>query len=188
MTNDTNILLKRHLFTIRDYHLMAESGVIPPDSRVELLHGEIIEMSPINSQHAGTVKQLNRLLSKLLDENYILSIQDPIEISHSSEPEPDLAILKYRADIYTTSNPKPKDVLLIIEVADSSLEKDREIKLPLYSAAGIPQTWIVNLQDQQVEVYTQPTEQGYSNRHIYRKGDILDNDLIPELAIDNIFL
>lgn len=167
---------------------MGETGIIAPGCRVELINGEIIEMSPIKSPHAGTVKLLNRLLGKLLGDDVVISVQDPVELGIYSEPEPDLAILKYREDLYIHSHPQPSDVLLIIEVADSSLEKDREIKLPLYAAAGIGETWIVNLRDQQIEVSTEPTSKGYSNNHIYRKGDTIEYGLIPVLAVSKVFI
>jgi len=188
MTKETKIPLKKYHFTVEEYHRMGEAGIIAPGRRVELIRGEIIEMSPINSLHAGTVKLLNRLLSPLLGEDYIVSVQDPVELDRYSEPEPDLAILKYRKDLYTQSHPKPSDVLLIIEVADSSLEKDREIKLPLYAAAGIEEAWTINLQDQQIEVNTEPTAKGYSNKHIYRKGDIITHSLIGKLEVDRVLI
>ena len=167
---------------------MGEAGIITPGHRVELINGEIIEMSPIKSPHAGTVNLLNRLLGKILGDNFIISAQNPVELSQNSEPEPDLAVLKYRDDLYTKSHPQPADVLLVIEVADSSLDKDREIKLPLYAAAGIEEVWIVNLQDQQIEVSTEPSDQGYSNCHIYRKGDTIQHDLIGALAVSDVLI
>lgn len=188
MTKETNIPVKRYYFNVEEYHLMGEVGIIAPGSRVELINGEIIEMSPIRSPHSGTVNLLNRLFGKILGDDFIVSTQNPVELNHNSEPEPDLAILKYQNDLYTKSHPKPIDVVLIVEVADTSLEKDREIKLPLYAAAGIAEAWIVNLQDQQIEVSTQPSEKGYSNRHIYRIGDTIQHELIGKLAVSEVLI
>ncbi len=189
MTTDTKIPLQKLHFTVDQYHRMGETGIIPADARVELINGEIIKMSPINSLHAGTVKNLNRLFSKLLHNDFIVSIQDPVELNKLSEPEPDLAILKFREDIYTQNNPKPSDVLLIVEVADSSLENDRSVKLPLYAQAGIPETWIVNLQDQQIEVSTEPSEKGYANVHIYRPGDKIEHPLLNiAIVVNDVFV
>ncbi|GJM33927.1 MAG: hypothetical protein DHS20C18_29280 [Saprospiraceae bacterium] len=111
-----------------------------------------------------------------------------IELNQSSEPEPDLAILKYCDDLYTKSHPKPSDVLLIIEVADTFLEKDRAIKLPLYAAAEIREVWIINLEEQQIEVSTEPGEKGFSNLHIYRKGEIVEHALIGELIVSEVLI
>ncbi|GJM33162.1 MAG: hypothetical protein DHS20C18_21630 [Saprospiraceae bacterium] len=129
-----------------------------------------------------------KLLSEILDNDVIISVQDPVELNQYSEPEPDLAILKYRDDLYTKSHPKPADVLLVIEVADTSLEKDRAIKLPLYAAAGIREVWIINLEEQQIEVSTEPGEKGYSNLHIYRKGEIVEHALIGELNVSEVLI
>lgn len=127
-------------------------------------------------------------MSRLLGDDLILSTQDPVELDHHSEPEPDLAILKYRSDLYTQSHPKASDVSLIIEVADSTLEKDQKIKLPLYAAAAIQEVWIINLQDQQIEVSTEPSKEGYRNCHIYRSRDSIQNDLIGELAVSEVLI
>ncbi|MBX2873051.1 MAG: Uma2 family endonuclease [Saprospiraceae bacterium] len=188
MTRDTQVPIKRYYFNVEEFRQMGEAGIIAPGHRVELINGEIIEKSPINSLHAGTVKNLNRLLSRLLGEDAILSVQDTVELNQHSEPEPDLAILRYRKDLYTQAHPKPEDVFLIIEVADSTLEKDQKIKLPLYAATGIEEVWIINLQDNQVEVSTEPSDLGYRNCHIYRKGDAISNHLIGELAVSDVLI
>ncbi len=188
MTRDTQVPIKRYYFNVEEFRQMGEAGIIAPGHRVELIKGEIIEMSPINSLHAGTVKNLNRLLSRILGEDTILSVQDPVELNQHSEPEPDLAILRYRKDLYTQAHPKPEDILIIIEVSDSTLEKDQKIKLPLYAATGIEEVWIINLQDKQLEVSTEPSEQGYRNCHIYRAGDIIRHNSIGELAVSDILI
>lgn len=171
-----------------EYHRMGEAGIIPAGRRVELINGEIIEMSPINSPHAGTVKLLNQLLGKILEEKAVIGIQDPVVLDEHSEPEPDLTILKFREDFYTNAHPETDDVLFLIEVADSSVRDDRREKIPLYAAAGIPEVWIVSLPDRQIEIYTQPANDGYSQINIYRKGDVIEASLIEALPVDHILI
>lgn len=188
MTKETNIPVKKYYFNVEEYHLMGEVGILGSETRVELINGEVIEMDPVKSPHSGTVMLLNRLLGKKLGDDFIISIHHPVELNRNSEPEPDLMILNHREDFFTKSHPQPADVILLIEVADSTLEKDRKIKLPLYAAAGITETWIVNLQDQQIEVSTEPSEKGYSNCHIYRKGDTILHELLEEVAVSEVLV
>lgn len=186
MDLETEIVLKRYRFSVEAYHRMVEEGLFPSDVRVELLNGEIIEMTPINSPHAGTVKRLNHLLGVYFRQDIILSIQDPVMLNDFSEPEPDIAVLKFRPDYYTESHPTADEVMLVVEVADSSLKKDRVIKLPLYAAAGIREAWIVNLEDRVVEVYTQPSADGYSNIRIFRKGEPIETEAVSGLSVDEL--
>lgn len=181
-----DLILKRFRFSREDYHLLEKVGLLTEDSPVELINGEIIEMSPINSLHAGTVKRLLRFLSNALTDQYLIGAQDPIDLGEYSEPEPDLSILKYREDTYINSHPGATDILLLIEVADSSLEKDRTVKLPLYAQADIPETWIVNLQDKQIEVYGGPKDGTYHKQSIYQMGDILTHELIGEMPVKDM--
>ncbi len=175
------IQLTKKLITTDVYQKMIDAGIFGEDDRIELINGEIIEMSPINHNHAGHVKRINHLFHKLPGFNFIISIQDPIKISNTSEPEPDIAILKPSPDFYTTSHPTPKDILLIIEVADSSLEYDREVKLPIYANAGIPEYWIVNLQDARIEVYKKPGKDDYKLRELFYESD---NIQLSELGLE----
>jgi len=138
------VTLQRRLFTSEEYHKMAEAGILP-ERGVELLHGEIIDMSPIGSQHAAVVDRLTRLLSRRLPEDYILRVQSPIRTDEQSEPEPDLSILSYREDFYAGGLPTPEDVWLLIEVSGRSLAYDREVKIPHYAESGIPECWLVDL-------------------------------------------
>jgi len=161
----------KHRFTVKEYYRMAETGVLRPDARVELLNGEIIDMSPIGSSHAGTVKRFIRIFTKLAQERWQVSAQDPLHLDEHSEPEPDFMLLKPSADDYTSHHPQPEDVFLLVEVADASLDYDREQKLPVYGRAGIPEVWIVNLRDQSIEVYREPHFTGYGSKTILRAGD-----------------
>ena len=152
---------------------MGEAGILQ-EKGIELINGEIIEMSPIGSQQVSCVNKLNALLNTLLGKNAIVSVQNPIITSDLSEPEPDISILVYREDYYAEEIPKSKDVLLVIEVADTSVEYDREIKLPQYAESGIPEFWLVNLKNNVIEVYWQPTGYDYKSRELMRYGDVLE--------------
>ncbi|MCB0630993.1 MAG: Uma2 family endonuclease [Saprospiraceae bacterium] len=181
-------LVKKYRFTVDEYHQMGTAGIFQHGERVELIQGEIFEMSPINSPHAGTIKLLNRMFTALLGNQFIIGIQDPIQLDKYSEPEPDLCVLTFREDMYIKSHPQSHETLLVVEVADSSLAKDREVKAPLYAAAGIPEMWIINLSEQQIEVYTQPAQEGYSQIHIYRKNEVIKTGLIKGLNVNEVFL
>ncbi len=176
-TATTEAILPLHLFNTEAYHRMGEAGLLD-GQRVELLEGRIIDMSPIKPKHAGVVAFFIHYLSRQLSEDYIVNAQNPIALSDWSEPEPDVSILRYRADFYKRSHPQPEDIHLLIEVADTSLEKDQKVKLPLYAAAGIPEVWIVNLPQQQLEQYTEPAADGYRSIRIYRAGDRLEQEWI----------
>jgi len=167
------VQVERQRFTVEDYYKMAEAGILKPEDRVELINGEIIKMSLIKSQHAGHVTRLNTVLSKILGDLAIISVQNPIRIDNFSEPEPDIALLKLASHFYIESHPEPKDVFLLIEVADSTLRYDQKVKLALYARAGIPEVWIVNLQAHCVEVYRQPESGSYQSKQIISpQGDL----------------
>jgi Uma2 family endonuclease len=184
-TTIADTALPLHLFTVEEYHRMAEAGLFE-GQRVELIYGKIVDMSPSKSDHAGIVKRIHNIFREILDKNHIISVQAPIHIDDRSEPEPDIAILQYREDYYTQSHPTPKETLLVIEVANSSLEKDQKVKLPLYAEAGIPEVWIVNLQDHQLEQYREPSEKGYSSIRILRSKDSVENEVIGSLEVEKV--
>lgn len=165
------VQVERQLFTVEEYYKMAEVGILKPSDRFELIKGEIYKMSPINSQHAGHVTRLNTLLNKLLADKAIISIQNPIHISNFSEPEPDIAVLKPVDHFYIERHPQPEDVLLIIEISDTSLRHDRQVKLPLYAEAGIPEVWILNLLENAIEIYSSPAHQSYQASLILKSGE-----------------
>ncbi len=160
------VQVEKQLFTVDDYYKMAESGILKPEDRVELIYGEILKMSPIYSPHASTVNILAELLITTFYKKAIITIQNPLRIDKYSEPEPDLVIAKWRMDRYRLRHPRPKDVFLVIEVSDSTLAKDRVIKLPLYAAASIPEYWIVNIPDKQIEIYRNPKGEAYEEQEI----------------------
>lgn len=153
--------LSRRRFTVDEYHRMGETGVLAPEERVELLDGEVVEMSPIGSPHAGCVMRLNRLLQQRFGDVALVSVQGPTVADEYSEPEPDLMLLRIRQDYYSSSHPTPDDILLLIEVADTSLAKDRRVKMPLYARDGVAEAWIVDLVHQRLLVYREPEATGY---------------------------
>ncbi len=175
-------------FTVDEYHRMGEAGIFHEDDRVELLDGEIVVMSPIGSRHAGCVKGLVSLLYQALGRSAILGVQDPVILEPYSEPEPDVAVLKPQADTYRRGHPAPSDVLLLIEVAETSIEYDRETKVPLYAQAGIPEVWLVNLPADNIEVYRKPRGDRYTDIHTAHRGERLTPPQLPTvtLRVDDI--
>ena len=173
----------KRLFTVREFHQMAEGGVFHEDDRVELLAGEVVQMTPIGARHAGCVKRLNALLSALVRGIAVVSVQDPLDLDDRSEPQPDLALLRSRSDFYADFHPRPLDVLLVIEVADTSGEYDRAVKVPLYARAGIPEVWVIDLAARAVDVYRQPSPDGYQDHRRRGGDDRLSSDRVPTLDV-----
>ncbi len=180
-------LLKR-LFTTTEYDQMIHAGILGEDDRVELLNGEIVEMSPIGSYHAAGVDRLTALFSQRLGRAVIVRVQSPIRLNERSEPQPDLAILHYRADYYARAHPEPEDVLLIVEVAESSADTDRVIKVPMYARAKIPQVLLVDLADDCVYVSSNPMPSGYAVTDRLVRGQTLSINIGGdfELTVDEI--
>ncbi len=179
----------RHVpITVEIYHLMAERGAFGPEDRVELIGGEIFDMSPVGSLHARCVKILNACLSEILRGTHIIGIQDPIVLDDESEPQPDVCVLRYREDFYKHAAPRAADVKLIIEVADSSAAFDRSVKLSRYAMAGIAEAWLIDLSNDRVEVHTQPEQDHYGSVIIYERGDNVVSETIPaiDLSVDGI--
>lgn len=175
--------LQRRRFTADEYHRMAEAGVLRHDDRVELVDGEIVEMTPIGSRHAACVDRLMVLLQRCAEGRGSLRVQGPIRLDAHSEPQPDLSVLRSRADFYASAHPAPGDVLLVVEVADASFRYDRDIKVGLYAHAGIPETWLVDLQNERVDVFTHPAPQGYRSSRQIRRGDRLTSQALPAASL-----
>ena len=174
----------RRLFTVRDFYQMAEAGIFRDDDRVELLAGEVVEMTPIGSRHAACVDRLHRMLhDRLVESSVIVRVQNPIRLEEHSEPQPDLAVIRFRSDFYRDAHPGPGDVLLVIEVADTSADVDREVKVPLYAQAGIPEVWVVDLAARAVDVYREASPQGYRHHRRMGPGDGLSPDQLPSLQV-----
>jgi Uma2 family endonuclease len=172
-----------HRFTTQEYHRMAETGVLPPEARVELLDGEIFDMSPIGPTHGAVTKRLNQFFTRLGANRWLVSVQDPVHLSAHSEPQPDIMLLRPAADFYTRRHPEPKDVFLLIEVAETSLEYDRTKKLPAYARGLIPEVWIVNLEDAVLEVYREPNPTGYSSAKVLRGADSAQLLHFPDVTL-----
>lgn len=174
------VAVTKRRFTIREYQKMGESGILGEDDRIELIAGEIVEMSPIGSQHAGHVARVQDAVSRAVARQAIVWVQNPVDLDDYSEPEPDLTLLRPRDDFYASQHPRPADVLLVIEVSDSSARYDREVKLPLYAHAGIPEVWILDLAvADHIDMYRQPTANGYRGALRAERGDTVD---LPGLA------
>ena len=169
--------------TVAMYHILGEQGVFGPDDRVELIDGEIYEMSPTGSLHSRCVKFLNAFFAAHFAGKLIVSVQDPIILDDRSEPEPDLALLRFREDFYKDELPQANDVVLVVEVADSTFEFDRTKKLPRYAAAGIPEFWLVDLEHDRVEVHFAPNGDLYSKAGLYIRGEKVASESIPNLSI-----
>jgi Uma2 family endonuclease len=175
----------RRLFTTDDYHAMVESGILPADDRVELIEGEIWQMSPIGPPHASRVARLDSLLQRRLAEGMaIVSVQSPIHLDDRSEPQPDLSLLRFRDDFYASGLATPSDILLVVEVSDTTTHHDRKIKMNLYARHGIPEAWLCNLPRAVVEVYRAPSPEGYGEILTFRRGDRIAPLAFPDLQID----
>jgi Uma2 family endonuclease len=177
------IQIARRQFNVTEYYRMIEAGILSEQDRVELLDGEIIEMSPIGSRHAACVDRLNHILSRLVGRDVIVRVQNPIRLDNFSEPQPDIALLRSRQDFYAHAHPTPEDVLLVIEVADTSAELDRTIKLPLYAEALIPEAWLVKLQDESIEIFSQPADGSYKQSQVRRRGEHAISSTVQNLAL-----
>lgn len=152
----------RHAYSVDDYYRMAEAGILRPGDRVELIEGEIIDMVPIGSRHAAAVTRIGNTLMCSVGREAIVAIQNPVRLSHYSEPQPDIALLRPRDDFYAAVHPGPGDVLLLVEVADSTLRFDRDTKLPLYARHGIPEVWLVDIENAQFTIHRDPQTHGYA--------------------------
>ena len=176
--------LAKHWISVDEYERMGRAGIFGDNARLELLEGEIYEMSPIGSPHAACVKFLGALLNRLFNGKFIVSTQDPIRLNDFSEPQPDIALLRWRDDFYRHAHPTPDDVLLVIEVADSTVETDRSYKMPLYAQAGIAEAWLVNLPEEQVELFAAPANGVYQISRIFKRGEVVQSQKIKDLAIN----
>jgi Uma2 family endonuclease len=177
------LLVARHLFTVDEYHRMGTACVFGETERVELIEGEIVEMTPIGSRHAGHVNRLNDLLTAAVGRMAIVAVQNPLRLGSRSEPQPDLLLLRRRADYYASAHPEPPDVLLLVEVADTSLDYDRLVKIPLYARAAIPEVWLLDLEALSLLVHRDPGSEGYRDVRSARRGERLALGSLPGFAV-----
>ena len=171
----------RRLLTVDEYHRMGEAGVFTEDDRVELIEGELVALVPIGSEHVAATNALNRLLVLAVGDRGIVSVQSPVRLTQRSEPQPDFAVLKPRD--YRTTLPRPEDTMLAVEVANTSLDYDRTVKLVLYASSGIPEMWIVNLAAGKVEVYRSPAGDQYASVTRAGRSDELTMEALPDVRI-----
>ena len=169
----------RRPFSIAEYEQMVETGIFDEDDRLELIEGDIVAMSPIGTPHAACVRRLTRVLSRMLGERCQISVQCPMAIPDWSEPNPDVALLAPRADDYASAHPLPRHVRVLIEVADTSLAYDTNVKAPLYAKAGIREYWIVDLNAKQIVVYTRPRAGRFASVASYGLGDRFTSRRVP---------
>ena len=170
-------------FTVEEYHRMAAAGVLHEDDRVELLDGQIVVMTPIGSRHAAAVRRLEHIFHAAVGHGAIVSVQNPIEIGDYWEPHPDVCLLRRRDDFYADAHPRAEDVLLVIEVADTSAQDDRERKLPEYARGGILEAWLVDLEHDAIEVHREPAPAGYRAVEVLKRSVTLVPLLFPTAAI-----
>ena len=171
-----SIQLARRLIHADEYYKMAEAGILTEKDHVELIHGEIIEMSPIGNKHASIVLRLTNVLKDIVGNAALINVQNPIRINDLNEPEPDLTILKPKGDYYASAHPISNDVFIVVEVADTTYEYDRQIKLPLYAQAEISEYWLVNSSKNEIEVYRLPAKGAYKKMEIFYPEDLLKLD------------
>jgi Uma2 family endonuclease len=178
------VMPKRYRFTVDEYERLAEIGVPAHCDRVELLDGEIVEMAPIGTRHASVVARVSSVLAERLRKRAILWAQNPIQLrSVRSVPQPDIVLLYPRPDFYASVRPGPEDVLLLIEVMDTSAQSDRRVKLPLYARAGITETWLLDLTTARVEAFRGPAAGGYTEARVLVRGDDLAPTALPDLRV-----
>jgi Uma2 family endonuclease len=180
--------VKRYRFTVDQYHRMGKAGIFHPECRVELVNGEIFEMSPIDPWHAGVVNWLTHRFITGLGGRAIVPVQNPTTVDPRSEPQPDLMLVKPREDFYRTAHPIPEDALLVIEVANTSLPHDRRRKLPLYARTGVAEVWIVNRRADAVDIFRDPSPAGYRDQLRRGRGEHVAPLAFPDLrlSVDDI--
>ena len=182
--DDAAVPPTRHRLDVDEYYRMSDTGIFGEDDRIELIDGDLIDMAPIGQGHAAMVSGLAEALFVACAGRAIVWPQNPVRLDRSSEPQPDLAVLRRRADFYATGErPGPADVLLLVEVADSSLSFDRKVKLPLYARAGIAELWIVDLKRRVLDAYRKPVANGYQETTTLQPGGLLALAIAPEIIV-----
>ena len=190
MREAMTLKLKTRRFTVGDYHRMAEAGILSEDDRVELIEGEIIETAPIGGRHVGLVHRLTHLFVRRFGDAAVVSVQNPVRLNDRTEPQPDLMLLHHRADFYAAVGlPTSEDVLLLVEVADTTAEVDRRVKIPLYARSGIGEVWLVDVEREVITVYRDPAPDSYHTSWTAQRGGSLAPLAFPgrEIAATDIF-
>jgi len=162
MSSTAEDLIHRHRYQVEDYYRMAETGILAPDARVELIDGEILDMPPIGAGHASIVTDLQNLLIAAVADRAIVRVQNPVRLDRTNEPQPDIALVRPPSRQYRKRHPGPEDILLLIEIADTSLRYDRDLKIPLYARFGIPEVWLLDLTAKTLTCFSHPDDSVYA--------------------------
>ena len=174
----------RRRFTVAEYYALAEIGILAENDRVELLDGDLIVMPPIGDWHAASVKFFNNTMLPPLQSRAMIAVQDPVRLDEHSEPQPDVMLLRWRDDFYGGGHPGPADVLLLIEVSDTTVEYDRNAKLPRYARSGIPEVWIVNRPARRIEGYSEPSGDAYTTVRYAGPGETIAPQAFPDIVLE----
>lgn len=178
------VMRKRRRFTLEEYHRMGETGILDEDERVELIEGEVVEMTPIGRAHASVVARITRLFGTHFGERVIVWVQNPLALpAQVSEFQPDIALLRSRADFYRGKRVEPDDALLVVEVMDSSVAHDRRVKLPIYAQAGVPEVWLLDVNQNTVEMHREPTAAGYRERRLVDRAGAIAPLAFPDVVL-----
>jgi Uma2 family endonuclease len=177
------VKLSRRRFTVTEYHRMAQAGILGEDDRIELIEGEIIEMSPIGTWHAGISIRLNELFMRTFGNDALVSVQNPIQLSDDTEPQPDVTLLRRRNDYYASHRPDSEDVLLVVEIADTSVAYDRQVKSRLYAQSGIAEYWLIDLNAETVTEYRDAGPDGYGITRVLRRGEQVTPAAFPNRSV-----
>ncbi|NES03443.1 MAG: Uma2 family endonuclease [Okeania sp. SIO2F4] len=177
-----SVELLRRLFTVDECYKMLEAGILTENERLELIRGEILVMYPISPPHAACVKRLTELFILRLAKTVTVRVQNPIKLNDNSEPQPDVSLLQRRPDFYETQHPQPENVFLLIEVSDTTVKYDQEVKIPLYAENNIVEVWLVNLTEKCLEVYRQPTANGYEIVQTFQRGETVTIQALPNVT------
>jgi Uma2 family endonuclease len=180
--------ITRRRFTADDYQRMGRAGILSRADRVELIDGEIVAMAPIGPRHCAAVDRANRTMVMLVGDRAIVRVQGSVRLDVFHEPEPDLVLLRPRKDFYASAHPGPSDILLIVEIAESSLEYDRRVKAPMYARLGVPEYWLADLVAEDLSCYSRPEGGAYQDVQQYHRGQIAAPRLLPDcsIAVDDL--
>ena len=176
--------LLRKKFTVSEFCKMAEMGIFRDEDNIELIEGEIVEMGKIGRRHAAYCDRLNDLFRDKFQKRVLIRVQSPVELNNLSQPQPDLALLRRRENYYESGHPQPHDIFLLVEIADTTIDSDREIKIPLYGQNGILETWLIDINEQCLEIYRDPSSQGYQSNRKLRRGQSIASLIFPKIVID----
>jgi len=175
--------ISKRLFTVDDYHRMVDAGILSENDRVELIHGEVLAMSPIGPPHNGTVMRATNALVPIVGNRAIVGVQGSVQLGKYDEPQPDIVLLRPRSDFYTTQHARPPDILLIIEIADSSIDYDRNIKADLYAETGVFEYWVADIKNNCLWTYSGIHERTYQVIRQFHRGDFITPQLLPDCRV-----